>query len=599
MPTLTRTSQSRPVLGVTPEGPYESRDGDLVRNLANSDAGDFLELFEELQREAARLLSLSPGQREMRMITHLVRSHLAARLVTSSSLAAASGLSYGTAIRTITRMDERGLIVRRTRTSSGKSVSLHPSAELLARWHEFAYRANRRVLAALEPQGQKPPTEVGRGSLQQRTCSILPPPPVLSNKVRLSRGLRVLVHADPTFTAMRTLKRQFEMILGTPIRSRALSIDPLKTEVTENSRMPQSKYDIVAIDYPWFGEMASNGYLRALNDLVAELGDDLDDFLPRHPGQLTFSGRPIRFARNDVGRAARLSHRSLGPRRLGPPRTVSQTLETARRLHDPTSGISGIAWNGGRGTPLGHSFIMIMSAFGKPVLNLRRTADGFDAERVDGEEMRPMFLSLEARQTVEYLLELMQYSPPNVLSMNWYDRAVAYQRGKVALAYSHTMLAPLYECDPTSPAYRKTGYVPHPTGPRGQPIAPMGGYALAIPANLAAERLEGARVALRCLTSASAIKLYMVNGSLASPRVSVSRDPEVQAISPLVAAMDDMVADGYVRMWPRPPVPAISDVIGIAGQEVHDLLSGTKSIGASLRDAQNRADARMRELGYY
>jgi multiple sugar transport system substrate-binding protein len=63
--------------------------------------------------------------------------------------------------------------------------------------------------------------------------------------------------------------------------------------------------------------------------------------------------------------------------------------------------------------------------------------------------------------------------------------------------------------------------------------------------------------------------------------------------------MDDMVADGYVRMWPRPPVPAISDVIGIAGQEVHDLLSGTKSIGASLRDAQNRADARMRELGYY
>ena len=226
----------------------------------------------------------------MRMITHLVRSHLAARLVTSSSLAAASGLSYGTAIRTITRMDERGLIVRRTRTSSGKSVSLHPSAELLARWHEFAYRANRRVLAALEPKGQKPRTEVGRGSLQQRTCSILPPPPVLSNKVRLSRGLRVLVHADPTFTAMRTLKRQFEMILGTPIRSRALSIDPLKTEVTENSRMPQSKYDIVAIDYPWFGEMASNGYLRPLNDLVAELGDDLNDFYPDTLASSRFRG---------------------------------------------------------------------------------------------------------------------------------------------------------------------------------------------------------------------------------------------------------------------------------------------------------------------
>ena len=108
-----------------------------------------------------------------------------------------------------------------------------------------------------------------------------------------------------------------------------------------------------------------------------------------------------------------------------------------------------------------------MAAFGRPVINLRRAPDGFDAEHVECEEMRPAFLSLEARQTVEYLLELIQFSPPNILSMNWYDRAVAYQRGKVAMAYSHTMLAPLYETDPTSPAYRKTGYLPHPVGPRG------------------------------------------------------------------------------------------------------------------------------------
>ena len=88
----------------------------------------------------------------------------------------------------------------------------------------------------------------------------MPPPPVLTTKIALSRGLRVLVHADPTFTAMRTLKRQFEMFLGTPIRSRALSIDRLRAEVIENGRLPVSRYDIVAIDYPWFGEMASKGY---------------------------------------------------------------------------------------------------------------------------------------------------------------------------------------------------------------------------------------------------------------------------------------------------------------------------------------------------
>ena len=120
----------------------------------------------------------------------------------------------------------------------------------------------------------------------------------------------------------------------------------------------------------------------------------------------------------------------------------------------------------------------------------------------------------------------------------------------------------------------------------------MGGYALTIPANLAEERFAGARLALRSLTSASATKLYLINGSLASPRVSVSRDPEVQALSPLIAAIDDMAANGYVRMWPRPPVPAISDVIAIAGQEVHDLLSGVKWICG--RGPARRAEPRRR-----
>src|ERR1700722_3691351 len=181
----------------TPEGPYESGDVEVERNSANTDSGDFLELFEELQHEAAHLLGLSPSQREMRMITHLVRNHLAARLVTSSSLAAASGLTYGTAIRAIARLDKRGLIVRRPRTASGKSVSLHPSAELLARWHEFAYRANRRVRAALDPNAPRVPAGAGRKAFREKTKAILPPPPVLATRVALSRGLRVLVHADP------------------------------------------------------------------------------------------------------------------------------------------------------------------------------------------------------------------------------------------------------------------------------------------------------------------------------------------------------------------------------------------------------------------
>src|SRR3978361_1092015 len=70
------------------------------------------------------------------------------------------------------------------------------------------------------------------------------------------------------------------MILGAPIRSRALAIDRLHAEVIENAKLPRSKYDIVAVDYPWFGELAGRGYLEPLDDTIAELGPDVDDFYP-------------------------------------------------------------------------------------------------------------------------------------------------------------------------------------------------------------------------------------------------------------------------------------------------------------------------------
>jgi len=40
------------------------------------------------------------------------------------------------------------------------------------------------------------------------------------------------------------------------------------------------------------------------------------------------------------------------------------------------------------------------------------------------------------------------------------------------------------------------------------------------------------------------------------------------------AATHGMSKNGILRMWPRPPMPGISSIIAIAGEEMHDLLSG-------------------------
>jgi multiple sugar transport system substrate-binding protein len=242
---------------------------------------------------------------------------------------------------------------------------------------------------------------------------------------------------------------------------------------------------------------------------------------------------------------------------------------------------------------------MIMGAFGQPVINLRRTTDGFDAEDPQGERMRPMFLSDAARGTAEYLMELLDYSPPSILSMSWYERAVAYASGTVGLAYCYTLLAPLFELDPRSPAHGNTDYLPHPVGPHGRPVAPVGGYALAMPANLSPDRVMATWAAIRSLTSPSAAKLYISNGSVVSPRYSVSSDPDVRAVSPIIPAVDAMARKGCLQIWPRPPVPEISEIIAIVGEEMHAMLRCQKSIDDALVAAQNRSDALMRANGHY
>ena len=167
------------------------------------------------------------------------------------------------------------------------------------------------------------------------------------------------------------------------------------------------------------------------------------------------------------------------------------------------------------------------------------------------------------------------------------------------MAYCATLLAPLFELDKSSPAWKKTEYLPLPFGPKGRPIAPLGGYALAIPSNIAPERIDPIWTALQSLTSAHTVKLYIENGSLVSPRFSVSLDPEVQQISPLISIVDEMARCGVLQMLPRPPVPGISDVIAIVGEEMHDALRGDKSISDALANSQNRADALMRSHGHY
>ena len=558
----------------------------------------FLDFFDEIADEAERDLPLKSPDPYQRIITYLMRRHLQALLTTVTNLAEASGVPYATAMRRISEMIEQGLIIQRPRTKTGKSFSLHPSPQLIQAWYNYALRMKCIVGRTLAFNGLCDEDD-SYYDLHDQEQRIIPVLNVLKEPLKIKSELRVLMHADPTFMAMDKLKRQFEQVFGAPIRNRAGSIDQLRREALSNASCERSAYDLIAADLPWIGEFAEKGVLMPLDEVIQAEGIDATDFHEASWKGCFYQGRqwgvPIQttpellFYRTDILEQADIE----------PPLTTDAVVDAARRLHKPHCGRFGIAWNAARGTPLGHTFIMTMACFGQPVLNLRSQDDGFDATDLEGERLRPRIDSEAGRQTAEYLRALHAFSPPKILSMSWQDRVVAYGSGEVAMAYNYSLLAPYFELDKSMSAYGHTGFLPHPAGPSGKQIAPVGGYVLGIPKNIPEERRAAAQRALSFFTSAEACKLYMLNGSLVSPRFSVSADPEVRELSHIVEAVDGFARSDLLQYWPRPPAPEIADVITICGEELHDMLRGVKSIREALSKAQNRSDALMRANGRY
>lgn len=584
--------------GKAPEEPMNvmvtNQQGRILPQQTKTDMLNMLSFLHAFSDELEDTIDLFGPNPCLRMTLHLMRGDLDAKIVTATSLIGASQVPYATANRRLREMIDAGLVEQRPRTRTGKSYSMHPSKKLLDQWAQLSGRLRRLATNHFGAEVPAHETEDYYFGGSYLAATSIPPLQVLAEPLRVTGGIRVLVHGDPTFMVMDNLKRQFEQVLGCQIHQRAFSIDRLREEALRNSERKLSRYDIIAVDLPWIGEFAERGILMPLDDAMDIMSLDPADFHTAGWAAAHWGGRPygvpaqttpeLLFYRSDLFAEAGLE----------PPATTEQLLHAAKVLHDPQRGRHGIAWNAARGTALGHTVLMTLADFGQPVLNLPTEAGGFETGRLADGNYRATIDTEAGLRAAEFLMELLKYSPPEILSMSWYERVRPYAAGKIAMAYGYTLLAPYFELDPTSPACGQTGYLPHPAGNGATPVAPVGGYVMGIPANLPPDRLQSAIEALTVFTSPEAQKLYVQNGSRTNPRYSVGADPEVRRVSPIFEAVDAMSWRDELQFWPRPPVPEICDIIQICGEEFHDMLRGIRSPAETLRRAQARADATMR-----
>lgn len=566
-------------------------------SLATGELLRILSYLEDSSNELETALDLYDPNPVFRMALYAIKGHLESRVMTPTSLIAASNVPYATANRRLRDMVEAGLIEQRPRTKSGKSFSMHPSKKLLDQWSQMSGRVRRLAETSFGDHTSREEARDYYFGGSYMTARSIPPIQILPEPLKLAGGMRVLVHGDPTFMVMENLKRQFEQVIGTQIHQRAFSIDRLREEALRNAERTSSRYDIIALDLPWMGEFVEKKILMPLDEIMDVARLDPADFHTAGWKAAHWDGLPYGVPAQTTPELLFYRCDLFAEAGLEPPTTTDGLLEAARRMHAPQKGRYGIGWNAARGTALGHSVLMAMADFGQPVLDLPAMAGGFDTDGLAARDYRVTIDTDKTLMAAEYLMELLQYSPPEILSMSWYERVRPFASGRIAMAYGYTLLAPYFELDPSSPAHGKTGYLPHPHGPNAGNLAPVGGYVMGIPANLAPERVGAAVEALRVFTSPEAQKLYVQNGSRTNPRYSVGADAEVRRASAIFEAVDAMSLRDELQFWPRPPVPEITGIIKVCGEEFHDMLRGLISPRAALRQAQDRAEALIEKSG--
>ena len=548
-----------------------------------------IELLERL-RDLKHLWVEGPGADPiMEMSLFLMKRHLTGRMTTPTSLAQSAKVSYTTATRRVAEMQEQGLLDLRARTKTGRSFSVHPSPKLISKMTSLLV-SSRAAISDASPR--KPGAK--RQPHSEGAADFIKAPSIAQSKLGFGGGLDILVLDDPAYTIGKPLRRELAYLMGGRVRFSETSIDALRGAVLANSQLQQSKYDVVAVDLPMIAEFALRGVLAPLDDVAADSNVNSADFVSSAWRGANVDGQ--QFAIPILINPQLLFYRQDLLAGLGakPPQTTAQMLAIAQQLHDPAAGRYGVSWTAARGAPVGQAFVQFLADFGQPVFELERTIGGYNTTRFDHRSLRPLIDTERGHAAARFMIELLQFSAPNVLNAGWEGQIALLREGRVAMAYEWASRAAQLS---GIAAAGSLGFLPHPTGPfAGETrnranVAPIGGFAFGIPANIAPARLRTAWNAIEWLSSPEVIKLLTQHGGYVTPRISVAADPDVRQLSPMIPAVDRMAKQGQIRLWPRPPVASYANVVSILGEEIHDMLCGNQTVAQALRRSQERADA--------
>ena len=373
------------------------------------------------------------------------------------------------------------------------------------------------------------------------------------------------------------LAPKFKEETGAELRVEIMNYGDLLTKTTADFLADTGAYDLVTMDIVWAGAYAENGYSVDLTDWVARDAAELelDDIYPvllESLGQ--YEGRYVAFPfasyanlmvyRKDLFEAAGLE----------PPQTTEQMVTAAKALTDPAKNQYGFVANGAAGAAGAQDWMLYNSQFGGSIL---------------GPDGLPALNSTENVNSLAVYKQLfLETAPPGAIDYDWTARGESFRQGISAMLETWSVGIPQIMDPAQSSVSDKVSIILAPVAEGLEPDYGVGGWGMAINADIASDKQEAAWTFIKWLVSKPIHKEFNQLGAGSFMRKSQMTDPDLLAefgdLLPMIATTYE---NGNGEFRPRiPQYPEIQDFLGTA---VNTVLAGALEPQEALDEAQAKA----------
>ena len=373
------------------------------------------------------------------------------------------------------------------------------------------------------------------------------------------------------------LAPEFEALTGATVKVDIMDYGSLLTKTTADFVGHTKGYDLVTMDIVWSGAFAENGYTVDLTDWIKRDASEIktDDIYPVLMKSLGgFDGKQMAFP--FAGYANVLAYRKdlYEAAHLSPPKTMEELVAAAVKLTDPGKHVYGFVANGKTGPAGAQDWMQynaqmggsILDASGKPAIN---SAANVESLRV--------YKELFAKA-----------APPGAANYDWDGREQSFRNGTVANMETWSVGAPGYYNPALSKVVDTVAIVAAPSAAGQQPRYGVGGWGMAINADIDAKKKEAAWAYIKWLTSPAVHKAFNLEGAGSFLRRSEMTDTDLLAKFPFLPVLATTFENGNGDYRPRiPQYPEIQDMLGTA---VNAVLVGNQDPKAALDDVQAKAE---------